>query len=248
MQNINTIYTVYINKKYQRFGHLFQGRFKGIIVDKDEYLVTLSRYIHLNPVRAKIAQRPEDYRWTSYRAYVDKAAKGSFVDTLDTLSCFSKTKGNATNQYRAFVEAGIGVEGTPLKDIEAGVILGGRKFKAGIRKLLEKIKADEELPQIKRIRENVPIGNIIKTCCSFYGKREEDLIKRGKGKYERQIVIYLSKILGGEKNKEIGSYFGIKGPAVSGAIKTIEGRLDKEKRLKKEMEILRERLMGKIDK
>jgi putative transposase len=50
MQNINTSYTVYINKKYQRSGHLFQGRFKGIVIDKDEYLVTLSRYIYLNPV------------------------------------------------------------------------------------------------------------------------------------------------------------------------------------------------------
>lgn len=60
MQNINTSYTVYINKRYQRSGHLFQGRFKGTIVDKDAYLVTLSRYIHLNPVRAKLVVRPED--------------------------------------------------------------------------------------------------------------------------------------------------------------------------------------------
>ena len=70
MQNINTSYTVYINKRYQRSGHLMQGRFKGIMVDKDEYLVSLSRYIHLNPVRAKVVQRPEDYKWTSYRAYM----------------------------------------------------------------------------------------------------------------------------------------------------------------------------------
>ena len=67
MQNINTSYTMYINKKYRRSGHLLQGRFKGIIVDKDEYLLTLSRYIHLNPVRAGIVQRPEEYRWTSYQ-------------------------------------------------------------------------------------------------------------------------------------------------------------------------------------
>ncbi len=66
MQNINTSYTVYVNRKYLRSGHLFQGRFKGIIVDKDEYLATLSRYIHLNPVRAAIVEKPEDYRWTSY--------------------------------------------------------------------------------------------------------------------------------------------------------------------------------------
>ena len=61
MQNINTSYTVYINRRHKRSGHLFQGRFKGIIVDKETYLVVLSGYIHLNPVRAGIVKAPEDY-------------------------------------------------------------------------------------------------------------------------------------------------------------------------------------------
>src|SRR3990172_2353035 len=86
MQNINTSYTVYVNRKYQRSGHLFQGRFKGIIVDKDEYLVTLSRYIHLNPVRAGIVEKPDDYRWTSYAVCIGKKVEKSLVDAADTLS------------------------------------------------------------------------------------------------------------------------------------------------------------------
>src|SRR3990170_8349518 len=89
MQNINTSYTVYVNRKYQRSGHLFQGRFKGIIVDKDEYLIALSRYIHLNPVRAKIVQKLEDYKWTSYKAFIG-IGKNALVDTTDTLSYFSE--------------------------------------------------------------------------------------------------------------------------------------------------------------
>lgn len=244
MQNVNTSYTVYINKKYQRSGHLFQGRFKGIIVDKDEYLVTLSRYIHLNPVRAKTVQRPEDYRWTSYRAYIDKSVRGSLADTSDTLSYFSKTRGDASDKYKAFVEAAVGIEENPMKDIEAGIMLGGKRFKAKVIKFLGKIKAHEELPQIKRLREQMPIDRVIKTCCSFYGKKEEDLIKRGKDKRERQIAIYLSKILSGKKNVEVGSFFGIKGPAVSGLIKAIERKLDKEKKLKNEIESLKERLIN----
>ena len=78
----------------------------------------------------------------------------------------------------------------------------------------------------------------------FYGKRQEDLLKRGKGKLKRQIAIYLSKVLSGEKNIEVGGFFGIKGPAVSGVIKTIEGRLDKEKRLKREIERLKEMIIN----
>lgn len=244
MQNINTSYTVYINKKYRRSGHLFQGRFKGIIVDKDEYLVTLSRYIHLNPVRAKIVQRPEDYRWTSYRAYIDRSIKGSLVDTSDTLSYYSKTRGDAIDRYKAFVETGIRGEENPFKDIEAGIILGGRRFKSKIMKLLEKIRVDDELPQIKRLRGQVPIDRVIKACCSFYDKKEVDLLKRGKGKRERQIAIYLSKVLSGKKNVEVGNFFGIKGPAVSGAIKAIEERLGKEKKLKKEIEGLKGNLIN----
>lgn len=243
MQNINTSYTVYINKKYQRSGHLFQGRFKGIIVDKDEYLVTLSRYIHLNPVRAGIVQRPEDYKWTSYRSYADKT-NNTLVDIIDTLSCFSDSMAKAVKAYKLFVEAEIGKEENPFKDIEAGIILGGKRFKAMIMKFLGKIKVHDELPQIKRLAERVSIDRVIKTCCSFYEKKADDLIKRGKDKRERQIAIYLSKILSGKKNVQVGSFFGIKGPAVSGAIKAIERRLDKERKLNKELESLKERLIN----
>lgn len=244
MQNINTSYTVYINKKYQRSGHLLQGRFKGIIVDKDEYLVALSRYIHLNPVRAEIVQIPKDYKWTSYGAYTDKTAKNSLVDTLDTLSCFSKKTNKAIKMHKAFVEAEIGEEGNLFKDIEAGIILGAEGFKAMIRNLLNKTKADQELPQIKKLREKVSIDKVIKICCNYYSKEEEELLRRGKGKLERQIAIYLSKILSGKRNVEVGRYFKIKGPAVSGVIKVIENRLDKERKLKKEIEHLKEKMIN----
>jgi REP element-mobilizing transposase RayT len=239
MQNINTSYTVYINKKYQRSGHLFQGRFKGIVIDKDEYLVTLSRYIHLNPLRAKIVQKPEDYQWTSYRAYTDKTGKISFVDTEDTLSYFSSKKADALKKYRAFVEAAIGGEENPFKNVEAGIILGGKRFKTKIMRLIDKIKADEEIPQVKKLRMNVPIDKVIKTCCAYYGKKQDELLRRGKGKLERKIAIYLSKILSGRKNKEVGNIFGIKGPAVSECLKAIEVSLDKENNLKKEVEYLK---------
>jgi len=239
MQNINTSYTVYINKRYQRSGHLFQGRFKGIIVDKDEYLVTLSRYIHLNPVRAEIVQKPEGYRWTGYRAYTAKAVRDSLVDIADTLSYFSSKTAVASKKYGAFVEAAIAGEENPLKNIEAGIILGDKRFKAKIMSLIDKMKTDEEIPQIKKLRMNVPIDKVIKTCCAYYGKTQEELIRRGKGKPERQIAIYLSKILSGKKNVEVGNYFGIKGSAISEVIKSIEGGLDKGEKLRKEIEHLK---------
>jgi REP element-mobilizing transposase RayT len=243
MQNINTSYTVYVNRKYQRSGHLFQGRFKGIIVDKDRYLITLSRYIHLNPVRAKVVQRPVDYPWTSYRSFMDKKAGNLLVDTGDTLLYFSKKRGKAIKAYRAFVEEEEGREENPFEKIEAGLLLGDKRFKAKITRLIDKAKIDEEIPQAKRLRERVLIDAIIKACELFYGKSREELVRRGKGKKERQVAIYLSKVMSGEKSKEIGRYFGIKGPAVSEVIKGVEGRLEGEIQLRKEIESLKGKMI-----
>src|SRR4030065_2926531 len=80
MHGINGGYTGYFNRKYNRSGHLFQGRYKGILVEKDAYLVQLSRYVHLNPVRAKIVERPEQYRWSSYPGYIGTSGDCPWVE------------------------------------------------------------------------------------------------------------------------------------------------------------------------
>ncbi|HDY68392.1 hypothetical protein LCGC14_1616090 [marine sediment metagenome] len=244
MQNINTSYTVYINKKHKRFGHLFQGRFKGIIVDKETYLIVLSRYIHLNPVRAGIVKNPEDYKWTSYRKYIGVYnGKDSIVDAAETLSYFSKTKTAAIKAYREFVEEGIGERNNPLEDVEAGVLLGSKKFMAQIRRMLRRRKPDEEIPQLKILREIIPVDKVIKVCCNYYGKKKEELLKKGKGKEERQTALYLSKIMSNTKNIEIGRYFGIKGSTVSEALKRVETRIKRDKKFQKEIEALKKQLI-----
>ena len=155
MQNINTSYTVYINRKYKRSGHLFQGRFKGIIVDKNEYLITLSRYIHLNPVRAQLVKKPVEYRWTSYMAYTERLPMSFLIDTSDTLCCFSNQLGKAKEAYMDFVEAAIGVEENPFEDVEEGLILGTKRFKEKIKKVIDNKELDEEIPQIKKLQETI---------------------------------------------------------------------------------------------
>ena len=127
MQNINTSYTVFVNRKYNRSGHLFQGRYKGFIVDKDRYLLALNRYIHLNPVRAGAFKRAEEYRWSSYREYLYGFMDGALTDTDETLTLFSKHRAVAVTKYKEFVEAGIRAK-TPLEDA-AGSILGGGAFR-----------------------------------------------------------------------------------------------------------------------
>jgi putative transposase len=80
MHGINGCYTGYFNRRHGRSGHLFQGRYKGVLVDKDEYLIPLSRYIHLNPVRAKVVSSPEKYNWSSYASYIGKEREKVVVE------------------------------------------------------------------------------------------------------------------------------------------------------------------------
>lgn len=246
MQNINTSYTVYVNRRYQRSGHLLQGRFRGIIVDKDRYLIGLSRYIHLNPVRVGLVKRPGEYPWTSYRAFVDRKAENSLVDTGDTLSNFSKYRKRAVRAYREFVEGDEGKDKNPFARMEAGLLLGEGAFRARILRLIERAKVDEEIPQARRLRKRVPIDAVIKACDLFYGKNREGLVEGAKRNEGRLVAIYLAKVLSGEKGKEIGHYFGIKGPAVSESIKSIEGRLDKEIQLRERVEFLKARILSEF--
>ncbi len=102
MQNLNTSYTVYINRRHNRTGHLLQGRYKAFIVDKENYLLELSRYIHLNPVRANIVNQPEQYKWGSYGDYIDKEKRDTLTDRDDTLYYFSKVRSTAIEKYKKF--------------------------------------------------------------------------------------------------------------------------------------------------
>lgn len=105
MQPFNTSYAMYYNNLYKRKGHLFQDRFKGILVTKDEHLLELIRYIHLNPVRSKLVRSPDDYKWSSYNVYLRKRTMfDDLVDPEDLLMMFSPSKENRPAVVRDFVE------------------------------------------------------------------------------------------------------------------------------------------------
>lgn len=247
MQNINTSYTVYINRQYQRSGHLLQGRFKGIIVDKDSYLIALSRYLHLNPVRAKLVKAPMNYPWTSYRAYIDQRENNSIVDTGDTLSYFSKDKSRAIKAYREFVEGNQRKDENPLMRVEAGLLLGDGEFREKVLRRIEGIiKVDEEISQVKKLQKNVSINDVIDTCQAFYGKNRKALVEGSKGNEGRQVAIYLSRVMSGERGKEVGRHFGIKEPAVSEAVRRMEEKLEEESQLREKIESLKKRIISEF--
>jgi REP element-mobilizing transposase RayT len=105
MQTLLFAYASYFNRRYGEVGHLFQGRHKAILCDKDAYLLELVRYIHLNPVRANIVKRPEDYEWTGHLSYLGRGAQG-LIDEGFVLDQFGEKRPSARQRYRRFVWEG----------------------------------------------------------------------------------------------------------------------------------------------
>ena len=93
--------------------------------------------------------------------------------------------------------------------------------------------------KLKKLREIIPVDDVVKVCCNYYGKKEEELLKKGTRKEERDTAIYVSRIMSNTKNREIGRYFGVKGSTVSETLKRVETRIKREKKFQKEIEELK---------
>lgn len=151
MQFINSSYTTYFNKKCERVGHLFQGRYKAFLVDKDSYLVLLGAYIHLNPVRSGIVKLPEEYPWSSYQYFVGLRKPPKFLNTNLTLSYFDEK----IERYRNFVEKHIQVDMQKLLRIKANSILGNSQFVQKIKqKYLDLNKKTRDLPSLRHFKKD----------------------------------------------------------------------------------------------
>jgi putative transposase len=232
MQYINTSYSVYYNKKRNRSGHVFQGRYKSMIIDGDSYFLELTRYIHLNPVRAGMSETPEVYKWSSFRGYMSKKRDG-FIDRQKIMKYCNINP----SKYKKFVLDGINKKPDIFKDVYAGFILGGVKFIKDTLKDLKLQIEGEEFSYSKKIINDVDIEDIVKKTAKRYKQSPEELYNaKKKPLLSRKIAIYLSKRLTGLTNKEIGEAFNITYSAVSKSYSDM-GRTMKEKpRTRKDIE------------
>jgi len=234
MQNINTSYTVFVNRRHNRAGHLLQGRYKAFIVDKENYLLELSRYIHLNPVRAGIVERPENYKWSSYREYLHGGSGESITDSEDTLYSFSTKRAIAARKYQEFVNAGIEVE-SPFKDA-VGNILGNERFMERMKRYLKDIEDKMEILDIRKIEPRHKIEDVVREVAGYYRLKEWELLRRKRAtERQKKVAIYLSKVLSGRKNTEVGGVFGVTAQAVTNALRDIEKRVEEGKNIGKEI-------------
>ena len=212
MMQLNSTYTQKFNRKHNRVGHLFQGRFKSILVEKDAYLLELSRYIVLNPVRAGLVESITDWKWSSFPAMIGNVSCPGFLTIDWLLGQFSAKKKKAIALYTKFVQAGAGMD-FPNDELIGQSILGSSKFINEINRYLGETKLDA----VKKEQEFTK-----KQRCTLETELEA-IFQKGirKGLSRNQLIckVYYNYNV---TMKEIGEYLGMHYATISRIIKREE--------------------------
>ncbi|MDH5553021.1 MAG: transposase [Nitrosomonas sp.] len=161
MRQLNGVYTQASNRRHGRSGHLFQGRYKSILVDKDHYLLELSRYVVLNPLRANgLVKRLDDWPWSSYPAMVGDAPKPQWLTTDWILSLFGKQRKRVMEKYRQFVVDGVQSKPEIWPNLKGQIFLGDADFVAKMQEKLGDEIDDLNIPKIQKRPIAMPLSEI----------------------------------------------------------------------------------------
>ncbi len=203
MRQLNGVYTQRSNRRHELVGHLFQGRYKAILVEREAHLLELARYVVLNPVRAGMVDDPGDWPWSSYRAMIGQAEAPEWLDTAWLLGCFGKQRKRNIAKYVDFVRAGIGLPSI-WENLRSQIYLGGDDFIDGLHDKLDtsrltEVPRPQSRPAVKTLR--------------WHRQQARD-------DKEAMATAYQS---GGYTMKEIADFFGVHYSTVSRVVKSFEG-------------------------
>ncbi|MBI3755201.1 MAG: transposase [Deltaproteobacteria bacterium] len=205
MRQLNGVYTQTFNRRHRRTGHLFQGRFKAILIQKDSHLLEVCRYVVLNPVRARMVEQPGDWKWSSYPATSGRENPHPCLTRDWILGQFSRTRGKAEKGYRQFVNLGIGKQ-TIWTEVKGQAILGQDEFVNG---LIEHIRKRKDIPDIPKSQRYVNRPSLEKI---FSNEILQDKVKRDK-KVAEAVEKY------GYRQREVADYLGMYFTSVSRIMK-----------------------------
>jgi putative transposase len=220
MQRLLTSYSQYYNRRYKKIGHLFQGRYKSILCQTDRYLGELVRYIHLNPVRAKIVKRPEDFEYSGHRAYLGLDRTG-LVDTDPLLRHFGATKGRAVEVYIRFVEASLGESSQDdYYRAAEGRLLGSDEFVEEIKHRVGEHRAR------RQAFDGLSVEDLLSAAERSSGLTRQELC--GKSKNRRTVAVKEAVIVMGReqgiRNRELAEALRIDPSAVTRRVEAARAR------------------------
>ena len=206
MRQLNGVYTQQSNRKHGLFGHLFQGRYKAILVEKEAYLLELSRYVVLNPVRAGMVKNIDDWQWSSYPAMMGDVVVPEWLETDWLLSQFRKSRKVSRRKYKNFVREGIGL--LPVwGELKSQIFLGGETFVENLQAIYAVQSNDQDLKEIPRLQRR-PMAKSLTWYEQAYESRDE--------------VIAQAYFSGDYTMKEISLCFDVHYSTVSRAVKKAE--------------------------
>lgn len=233
MRHVDGLYTQRFNRNHGRDGALFRGRYKAIVVDADEYLAAVVRYIHLNPVEAGLVKEPQAYRWSSHRAYLRPKEAPGWLKVKEILERFS----DAT-EFHEFVLSG---NDGALKEFYSqgrqSPVLGGEKFRERLMGRLSRL--NREHPRYERVGVRPSVGKVLSCVAQVYRVKVEDLLKgqRGRDNEGKKVGMYLLRQLCDMRLQEIAQRFGVGSyGAVGWACHGVRSKMQSERRFQKHVE------------
>jgi len=206
LKYINGTYSQIFNRTHHRVGHMFQGRYKAILVDKDTYLLELSRYIVLNPVRKRMVIRVDDWPWSSYRATAGQVEAHGYLTTDWILGNFGRTRRAAQEKYTSFVQAGK-EQPSPWKSLKNQIYLGPDTFIDEVQCKLDPEQSLIDIPGLQRLGPVKPL--------SYYQDKYRD---RNRAMTEAYRSGHYTLV-------EVGDGFGVSYATVSRAVKAYECKM-----------------------
>ena len=240
MRQFNISYTSCFNRRHRRSGHLYQGRYKSMLIDSETYLSMVSRYIHLNPIRTKLMSKKAGkekleylikYTWSSLPGFINKRKMEELINYEPILLDYGGVNSEGRKEYKKQIYSDI-TDGLELKDkILEGYVLGSEKFVEWLKKNILKNKHDRECPTLWKLQKYRAREDIIDAIEKETGKSVTS-IREERG-VARQIAMDLLFRLGGLKGREIGDMFDVDYSTVSVSRKRLRGRIQKEKDLKR---------------
>jgi REP element-mobilizing transposase RayT len=220
MHWLNGQYAQRFNARHERCGHLFEGRFKAVIIEKESHLLELQRYIVLNPVRACFVERPELWKWSNYRATCGQASRPTWLEVSWTLRQFGEPAAEARRAYIEFVEAAIGMSSVARR-ARNEFYLGGNEFLKEIAALIGSRSCDEEIPAVQRTPIALDLSTIEALVAHEWNVSPGEL-RRFRGGPAKIAAIYLARKLTTLPAREVGAWFGVGRGRVANVIAEVD--------------------------
>jgi len=219
MRRLNGAYTQGFNRRHQRVGHLFQGRYKSIVVERDSYLKELCRYIVLNPVRAGLVEAPQEWRWSSYTETARAGARPAWLKVEEVWGLFSEREDQARVAYRRFVGQGM-KSPSPWRELRGQVWLGGKEFLARVERLAQG-QATAAVSRLQRQAARPTAEEILAAVATAYGLAPAAVVDRSHQPAFRAAVYLLRRVCN-LPLKEVARRAGVSPPRVSQIQRQVE--------------------------